>query len=115
MQTQATKKVAIAVISALLFTQTPAMARVPQGPSLDSLSAGCKILQNESDGLLAEYAGEKTSARAGDILARLRAIASDWDQICKGAFGSITSKKVPKVLNDALQPRLNSPDGKKLK
>jgi hypothetical protein len=109
------KFVAVAALCLPLIMGSPAIARVPQGPALDSLSVGCKLLQNESDGLLAEYAGEKTPQRADDILARLRAIASNWDQICKGAFGSIVSKKIPKAARDALGQRLNGTDGNKIK
>ena len=92
MKTRSLKLMAIAIVSMPLLLNSAAEARVPDGPTLDSLSAGCKLLQNEGDSLLREYAGDKTPERADAILARLRAIGSSWDQICKGAFGSISSK-----------------------
>ena len=115
MKIRSKKFTAIAVLCASMAFANVANARVPKGPALDTQSAGCKILQNESDSLLSEFAGPKTGARADEILARLRAIALDWNQICRGAFGSIVSKKIPRAVRDALGPQLSGPDATKLK
>lgn len=73
-------------------------ARV-KGPRLDSLSAGCGILQDEADRLRAEYANQNTSnARREEILTRLRQIGRDWNNIgCRAVFGDISIRVKPVI------------------
>lgn len=87
--TKTTVLMAGAVLLAALALSTQAEARV-KGPALDSFTAGCLSLQNDSDGLIAEYKNA-SMARREEILAKLRNIGQTWIDIgCKAVFGDIS-------------------------
>ena len=71
-----------------------AEARVPDGPRVDSLSAGCGLLQDKADSLREQYdeigRANPNDPRLDDILAQLRQIGSQWIDVCAGTFGNIS-------------------------
>ena len=82
-----------------------AEARVPASdPRADSLAAGCGALQDEADALRAEYkavaSANPGSARLDEILARLRVIGGQWNDICRGTFGNMAYLVRPDRLSD---------------
>lgn len=86
------QKFVVPLLAALLvlpvLAPVEAQARI-NGPALDSFSAGCLLLQNDADRLIAEYKNA-SMARREEILQQLRNIGSDWINIgCKAVFGSI--------------------------
>jgi hypothetical protein len=84
-----TVAVCASLVLGSLGLASSAEARV-NGPRLDSLSAGCGQLQDESDALRAEYKDSNTTnARRDEILARLRVIGGHWNDVCRGTFGDM--------------------------
>ena len=78
-----------AVLVVGLLCVSPANARI-NGPRLDSVSVGCGQLQDEADGLRAEYKNPRTSAaRRDQILDRLRNIGRNWNDLCRSKFGDM--------------------------
>jgi hypothetical protein len=81
----------VAGCGALLFMGSETQARVPAGPRVDSLSAGCGALQDRADALRAEYARlgkNMTQADHDRIIGELREIGNAWNGTCSRIFGS---------------------------
>ena len=87
------RKFAAALLTATMvlpvLAPVEAQARI-NGPVLDSFSAGCLMLQNKSDALIAEYKNA-TNARREEILQELRNNGRDWINLgCRAVFGDIS-------------------------
>lgn len=87
------RKFAAALLTTMMvfpvLAPAEAQARI-NGPVLDSFSAGCLMLQNKGDALIAEYKNA-TNARREEILQELRNNGRDWINIgCRAVFGDIS-------------------------
>ncbi len=81
--------IAIALIPTAALLPSVAYARI-NGPVGDTFSAGCLMLQNKGDALIAEYKNA-TNARREEILQELRNNGRDWINIgCRAVFGDIS-------------------------
>jgi hypothetical protein len=76
----------------------------PIAPGGDTVSSECAVLQQQAQDLVAQYrelaiASHGTDPRLDDILAQLREIGREWQQIgCQAAYGGIFGHTVTSPL-----------------
>ena len=89
---------AAAMLAFVLLVGAGATTRVgaqPVGPGVDGVSVACRDLQDQANGLIAQYGAiggaDPSSDQLPGIIAQLQQLGTTWRQIgCQAAFGNIT-------------------------
>ena len=89
---------AAAMLAVVLLVGAGATTRVgaqPVGPGVDGVSVACRDLQDQANGLIAQYgaigSADPSSDQLPGIIAQLQQLGTTWRQIgCQAAFGNIT-------------------------
>jgi hypothetical protein len=83
--------VAISLLSAVGVTLNNAAAeRVPPGG--DTYQRGCRALQDQYNKLIDERDHAKTDADRQKINGEINSVVSNWNDLCKGLWGSISEQ-----------------------
>ncbi|MGA7672420.1 MAG: hypothetical protein WBW04_18500 [Nitrolancea sp.] len=81
--------IAISLLSVLGGTPNNAAAeRVPPGG--DTFQQGCRALQDQYNKLIDERDHAKTDADRQKINGQINSVVSNWNDLCKGLWGSIS-------------------------